>query len=237
MESHRFTASDGVSLHYLTAGIGGSWVVLLHGRTESAQRMYVSTGILDALAADHRVAALDLRNHGESDKPGPTLDGRAIDTIELMDHLGIERAHIHGYSLGGVYTAALLGSHRERFVTAALCGAGVVERDPALRDAAALLDPIPPAGMHAPLFPTVDALASSFHVDLDLASIDVPILCINGEYDRPYSKTQRVWREARTFSNVVLPGCDHLSACGVGAPLPSQYITATKGFTATYDLM
>ena len=33
-------------------------------------------------------------------------------------------------------------------------------------------------------------------VDINLRSVDVPILCINGEYDRAYSKTQRLWREA-----------------------------------------
>jgi hypothetical protein len=53
--------------------------------------------------------------------------------------------------------------------------------------------------------------------------------------DRPYSKTQRPWREARTFHNVVLPGCDHLAACGFGAPLPPVYVAARTGFSAMYD--
>jgi hypothetical protein len=29
--SNFFTASDGVKIHYLTAGSSGSWVVLIHG--------------------------------------------------------------------------------------------------------------------------------------------------------------------------------------------------------------
>ena len=235
MSSHRFSASDGVGLRYLTAGAAGSWVVLLHGRTESAERMWVSTRILDALAADHRVAALDLRNHGESDKPGPGLDTRADDAIDLMDHLGIDRAHIHGYSLGGVHALQLLATAPERFITAGLCGAGVIERDEGLRTAAAALDPLPPEGMDAPLFPSVEALIDVLGVGVDLRSVGVPILCINGEYDRPYSKTQRLWREARTFHNIVLPGCDHLAACGFGTPIPPAYITATTGFIAMYD--
>jgi pimeloyl-ACP methyl ester carboxylesterase len=235
VESHRFVASDGVGLRYLLAGSSGSWVVLLHGRTESAERMWVSTGILDALAVDHRVAALDLRNHGESDKPGPTLDGRAEDTIELLDHLGVERAHVHGYSLGGVYALQLLATVPERLITAGLGGSGLVERDPERRAAAAALDALPPAGMEAPLFPSVEAMVGVFDIDIDVSSLDVPILCVNGEYDRPHSKTQRLWREARTFHNVVLPGCDHLAACGFGAPLPPAYLAATKGFIAMYD--
>ena len=235
IESHRFEASDGVGLRYLTAGSTGSWVVLLHGRTESAERMWVSTGILAALAADHRVAALDLRNHGESDKPGPGLDGRAADALDLMDHLGVERAHAHGYSLGGAYALELLASDPERIITAGLGGAGLIERDGSLRTSAAALDPLPPEGMAAPLFGTVEGLAAVLDVDIDVPSLAVPILCINGEYDRPYSKSQRLWREARTFLNVVLPGCDHLAACGFGAPLPRAYLTATAGFIAMYD--
>ena len=237
MESHRFRASDGVELRYLTAGTTGSWVMLLHGRTESAERMWVSTGILDALAESHRVAALDLRNHGESEKPGPGLEGRADDTIDLMDHLGIDRAHIHGYSLGGRYALELLASVPHRLITAGLCGSGLVERDEALRAAAAALDPLPPEGTDAPLFPSVEALVDALDLDIaiDLRSVGVPILCINGEYDRPYSKTQRLWREARTFHNVVLPGCDHLAACGFGVPIPPAYLTATTGFIRMYD--
>jgi pimeloyl-ACP methyl ester carboxylesterase len=235
MESHRFQAADGVGLRYLTAGTSGSWVVLLHGRSDSAERMWASTGILDALSADHRVVALDLRNHGKSEAPGPGLEGRAEDAIDLMDHLGIDRAHIHGYSMGGAYALQLLGSRPERFLTAGLCGAGVMEVDERLRDAAAELDPLPPGGSEAPLFPAVDALVGMLDVAVDLGSLDVPILSINGEYDRPCSKTQRLWREARTFHNVVLPGCDHLVACGYGAPIPPAYVAATAGFIAMYD--
>jgi pimeloyl-ACP methyl ester carboxylesterase len=235
METNRFQARDGVGLRYLSAGSAGSWVVLLHGRTESAERMWVSTGILEALAADHRVVALDLRNHGESDKPGPGLEARAEDAVDLLDHLGVDRAHVHGYSLGGAHVVQLLALIPERLITAGLGGAGLVERDPELRAAAAALDPFPPEGLDAPLFPDVDALVGAFDFALDVPALDVPILCINGQYDRPYSKTRRLWREARTFHNVVLPGCDHLLACGFGAPIPPAYVAATSGFIAMYE--
>jgi len=66
-----FTTSDGVRIHYMTLGDEGSWVVLIHGYTDSAQRMWFRTGIAPALAANHRVVALDNRNHGQSDSPEP----------------------------------------------------------------------------------------------------------------------------------------------------------------------
>src|SRR5215831_14829305 len=85
-----FTASDGVKIHYLTAGSSGSWVVLIHGYSDSAQRMWFTTGIAPALAKSHRVIAIDNRNHGQSDKPQPGGTGRAQDVIELMDYLKIQ---------------------------------------------------------------------------------------------------------------------------------------------------
>lgn len=94
-----FTTSDGVKIHYLTMGNDGSWVVLIHGYSDTAQRMWFTTGVAQVLARNHRVVALDNRSHGQSDKPQPGGPGRAQDVVELMDHLKIERAHIHGYSV------------------------------------------------------------------------------------------------------------------------------------------
>ena len=107
-ESAFFKTSDGVKIHYLTMGGSGSWVVLVHGYTDTAQRMWFTTGIAPALAKKHRVVALDNRNHGESDKPEANGPGRAQDVVELMDHLKIAKAHIHGYSMGGALTGQLL---------------------------------------------------------------------------------------------------------------------------------
>jgi pimeloyl-ACP methyl ester carboxylesterase len=90
-----FQTSDGVRIRYLLTGSTGSWVVLIHGYSDSAQRMWFNTGIAPELAKHHRVVALDNRNHGQSDKPQPGGSGRAQDVIELMDHLHIQKAHIH----------------------------------------------------------------------------------------------------------------------------------------------
>src|SRR5215471_4234765 len=104
-----FTTSDGVKIHYLTLG-KGTPVILIHGYTGSAEGNWFRNGIAQALAKNHLVVALDCRNHGKSDKPQPNGPGRAEDVIELMDHLKIQRAHIHGYSMGGGITARLMAS-------------------------------------------------------------------------------------------------------------------------------
>lgn len=254
-ESHFFTASDGIRIHYWTAGEEGSWVVLIHGYTDSAERMWFRTGIAPALAENHRVVALDNRNHGRSDVPQPNGPGRAEDVVELMDHLGIDRAHIHGYSMGGGITGTLLGSHPDRFITAGFGGSGIRERDPELARQAEALDPeMPePEGAAAAAFQRLRERAASrdrgrdteeeeeestgprLGPEIDLWSLDVPVIAINGEYDRPYSKTQRMWRELEIFQNVVLPGHNHMSAIMVGGPMPQQYIDSMLTFIESYD--
>ena len=127
---HYFTASDGVNIHYMRLGDSGSHVVLIHGYTGSAEGNWFRNGIAEALSTNHRVVAIDCRNHGQSDKPTPRGFGIPSDVLELMDHLKIEMAHIHGYSMGGAITGQLLASNPERFITAAFGGSGIRESDP-----------------------------------------------------------------------------------------------------------
>ncbi len=246
-----FTTSDGVRIHYLTLGDSGSWVVLIHGYTDSARRMWFRTGIAPALAERHRVVALDNRNHGESDVPEPNGSGRAQDVIELMDHLGIARAHIHGYSMGGSMTGQLLAAHPERFITAGFGGSGIRENDPELRKMAEAMDPDAPApeGAAAAAFQRLRERAASRNAareadgeataaaPLEYGDVAraVPVLAVNGEYDRPYSKTQRILREFETFENVVLPGLNHMTAIMVGGPMPQKYVDSIVSFIDTYD--
>jgi 3-oxoadipate enol-lactonase len=67
----------------------------------------------DVLAKRFRVIRYDTRGHGGSDiPPGPySLDEVGTDVVELLDHLGIERAHFAGLSLGGM-TGMWLGANR-----------------------------------------------------------------------------------------------------------------------------
>jgi pimeloyl-ACP methyl ester carboxylesterase len=248
-----FTTSDGIKIHYLTAGASGSWVVLVHGYMDTAQRMWFTTGIAPVLAKNHRVVALDNRNHGESDKPQPNGTGRAQDVIELMDHLKISKAHIHGYSMGGGIVGQLLALAPDRFITAGFGGSGLTESDPELRAKAAAMDEkLPkPQGADAQAMdrfrqrvaanrPTTPAPAvASAPVptapSLDLSKLAIPIIAINGSFDSPYSKTHRLWREARIFQNVILPEKTHLTAIAVGGPMPPQYSEAMSKFIDMYD--
>ena len=109
----KFFDSNGVNIRYVERGAGEA-VVLLHGVGGSLDTSWTQTGRFQELAADYRVIAFDARGHGKSGKPhDPKQYGRemGLDVIRLLDHLGITRAHIVGYSMGGMITSQLLTLH------------------------------------------------------------------------------------------------------------------------------
>src|SRR5262249_56126141 len=105
--------SNGVKIASFTQGKGEP-VVLIHGWLSSAGVNWALPGISGLLAKDFQVIALDVRGHGLSDKPakeeayGPEL---VEDVVRLLDHLKIKKAHIVGYSMGGIITANFMVKH------------------------------------------------------------------------------------------------------------------------------
>lgn len=248
-----FTASDGVKIHYLTLGEQGTQVVLIHGYTGTAHGNWFANGIAERLAQKHRVVAIDCRGHGKSEKPhdpqkyGPQM---AADVIELMDHLKIDKAHVHGYSMGGFIVTQLLATHPDRFFTASYGGAGVPEEDASLRAQVPKDKPgVDPQEAEASKTlggnPDRDdqALAAvrqypwdpAKRGKIDLTTIAIPVLAINGEFDQPNAKTHRMQRELRDFKAVVLPGKSHLTAIMVGY-IPPEYVESLAEFIDTNDL-
>src|SRR5688572_3495817 len=105
-QEDKFFNSSGVRIRYIEQGQGEP-VILLHGNG-SRLETWIQRGILPNLSKDYRVIAFDARGHGRSEKPhDPKAYGRemALDVVRLMDHLGIKRAHIVGYSMGGGTTS------------------------------------------------------------------------------------------------------------------------------------
>lgn len=105
---------DGLRLGYESHGEGRP-VVLIHGLSGSRQMWKHQ---VPALTRRFRVITLDLRGHGQSDKPpGPySVPMFAGDVLGLLDHLGIETAVLVGLSMGGgtVQTFALAYPRRVR---------------------------------------------------------------------------------------------------------------------------
>lgn len=97
--------------------------MLVHSYSSSLEEQWVKTGVLQALAERYRAIAFDARGHGESGKPhDPAAYGAEMswDIVRLLDHLGIERAHVVGYSMGAHIVAHLLTLAPQRLLTATL---------------------------------------------------------------------------------------------------------------------
>jgi pimeloyl-ACP methyl ester carboxylesterase len=108
----RFASFDGAGIAYTVAGIGPD-VVLLHGFAADHQVNWVGPGVVDALVgAGRRVIALDARGHGQSDKPHDPAayenDAMVRDARALLDHLGVERVDVVGYSMGALVSTRLV---------------------------------------------------------------------------------------------------------------------------------
>jgi pimeloyl-ACP methyl ester carboxylesterase len=140
-----FFDSGGARIHYTDEGAGEP-VLLIHGMGAQADLNWRAPGIINLLKQDFRVVAFDLRGHGFSQKSHePSFYGMNMveDIARLMDHLGIPKAHLAGYSLGGFILLKMAATHPERVQSAAICAAGWV--DPAsVKDRGDILSPYRP---------------------------------------------------------------------------------------------
>jgi pimeloyl-ACP methyl ester carboxylesterase len=124
--------NQGVSIHYQVEGTGPP-LVLLHGFGASLHDWY-EAGYVAALADDYRLVLVDARGHGASDKPRAPAAYRAAlraaDVVAVLDDLGIDRAHIFGYSMGAVTGFALAAHAPDRCRSLVLGGASPGGYDP-----------------------------------------------------------------------------------------------------------
>ncbi len=119
---------DGFSIHYETHGSGPP-VVLLHGICVSFAGNFGAYGWIERLCGQGlRVIGMDFRGHGQSDKPHDSsaygTTHLADDVIALLDHLGLDRVSLMGYSLGSVVALHLLHTHPDRFTRGVLIATG-----------------------------------------------------------------------------------------------------------------
>ncbi len=90
---------NGLNMYYETHGSGRP-LILLHGGLGSGEMFGPN---IAALAANHQVIAPDLQGHGRTadiDRP-ISLEAMADDIGALIDHLGLDKPDVVGYSLGG----------------------------------------------------------------------------------------------------------------------------------------
>src|SRR5262245_31766633 len=239
-----WTHPDGTKFHYLEMGTGTP-VILIHGSGGTALN-WMANGLGASLAKTNRVLAIDMRGHGQTVGPDgkrqqrtPNMD---LDVLAFMDALGIQKAHIGGFSMGGSITSQIMARAPERFLSAHFGGSGVRE-DPE-SEFAKMIPPDPkgtaPLDAEAGRLYRARAAAEAAKAGvgvgatdpsqlssqpvpkavprppLDLTKITFPILAVVGEFDTPYTKTHRLWREAPNFQRVILRNRGHLSSYMAG---------------------
>jgi len=100
---------NGTRLHYVVGGQGAP-LVLLPGWPQTWWEFHK---IMPALAARHRVIAVDLRGMGGSDKPAGGYDKKTMakDIYELVRHLGYDKVDVAGHDIGSMVAFSFAVNH------------------------------------------------------------------------------------------------------------------------------
>lgn len=230
---------DGLQIAYFDEGDpAGDPVLMIHGFASTACVNWVYPGWLRTLGdAGYRVIALDNRGHGASDRPHdpeayyPSL--MAADAAALLTHLGIEQAHVMGYSMGARNAAFLAIEHGHRVRSLVFGGLGI-----GLCDGVGDWDPI----ADALLAPSIDdvthargrmfrAFAEQTHSDrfalaacirtsrvlvdrADIAKVDIPTLIAVGTKDDIAGSAQELAALMPEATAIDIPNRDHMLAVG-----------------------
>jgi pimeloyl-ACP methyl ester carboxylesterase len=114
---------DGITLAYEERGTGSPAFVFVHGWT--CDRSFFAPQA-EYFGKRHRVVSIDLRGHGQSDKPKGLypISAYADDIAYLIDALGLGRVVAVGHSMGGITVLQLGAAYPEKV-------AGIVMVDPA----------------------------------------------------------------------------------------------------------
>ncbi|MGF1651037.1 MAG: alpha/beta fold hydrolase [Hyphomicrobiaceae bacterium] len=229
--------SDGFEIAYLDEG-SGTPVVLVHGFASNHSVNWVETGWVRTLVeAGYRVLALDNRGHGQSAAPhDPSVYGApvmAADVARLMDHAGIPRAHVMGYSMGARITAFLALAAPHRVATAIFAGLGGNMVRPmagtgpiaAALEAPSLDDVTNPTARTFRLFAEqtksdLKALAACIRSSRDpitaeaLATLQMPVLVAVGSLDVIGGPADDLARLIPRGEACVIEGRDHMKSVG-----------------------
>jgi pimeloyl-ACP methyl ester carboxylesterase len=226
---------NGLHMYYEVQG-EGSPLVLLHGGVQSIDLSFA--GLIPELVGKHRVIGVELQGHGRTADIDRTSTPAALagDVVALLDHLGIDRAHVLGFSLGAAVTLELAVSHPDRVrsvvpISEPVRPDGMHEdlrdpsryatstRMPTAQDFADMQETYARLSPHPEHFTEFMAAQSQNAADLkgwsdeQLAGITAPVLLVIGDHDFVTIEHGALMKELIPGSQLaVLPGTTHMTA-------------------------
>ncbi|HEX3917983.1 MAG TPA: alpha/beta hydrolase [Caulobacteraceae bacterium] len=235
--------SGGLSLAYddiQPPGGDAGTVLLVHGFATSRAENWRRLGWYGAFERKgYRIVALDLRGHGESDKPHDASaygQGALVGDIgALMDHLGLGRVDLMGYSMGARLSLQMAISQPERILNLIVGGVGGRMLKPpsgpaptmTMAQAMRAEDPetITEKTMKGfrlfadgqgedrlALAAFTESRGGEALTESDLAMITAPTLVVAGSRDEMAGDPQVLADAIPGAKSVTLPACDHFSA-------------------------
>jgi pimeloyl-ACP methyl ester carboxylesterase len=229
--------SDDADIAYLDVGDGAP-IVLVHGFASTKETNWVTPGWVDTLTrAGRRAIALDNRGHGASTKLyDPARYHSAVmaeDVRGLMDHLGLARADVMGYSMGARIAAYLALAHPQsvgHLVFGGLGiklveGVGLPDTIAAALEAPSISDVRDPQGYAFRAFAQqtksdLKALAACIRGSRqtltreEAAGITAPTLVAVGSTDTIAGSAQELAMLMPNARALTIPGRDHMLAVG-----------------------
>jgi pimeloyl-ACP methyl ester carboxylesterase len=205
---------------------------LIHGLLSSAQMNWTLPGITAAVAKNHKVIALDCRGHGSSGKPvDETAYGvpMAEDVVRLLDHLGIKKAHIAGYSMGGMIALKLAVLHPERVESLLLCGMGWLKEGGLQQNFWAGIPAKDSAGRGLAVTACMHGMARLAVTEKEVKSLTMPAAIIIGDKDpvkplyvEPLVKIRPDWPVT------IIPNAGHI-VCVIKPEFRAAVVKAEEG--------
>jgi pimeloyl-ACP methyl ester carboxylesterase len=228
---------EGVEIAFLDEG-DGEPIVLVHGFASNKEVNWVLPGWVTTLkGAGRRVIALDDRGHGASaklyDPAAYHMDLMAGDVRALLDHLGLARADVMGYSMGARIAAVLALADPQCVRSVVLGGLGIrlVESGGVPETIADALEAPSLADVSDPTARQFRSFAEQTRSDLralatclrgsrqtlsqaEVGRIAVPVLVAVGSKDPIAGSPEELAALIPGAQALLIPGRDHMLAVG-----------------------
>jgi len=224
---------NGLHLYYEIYGTGTP-LVLLHAGMLTIDLSFAP--LIPTLAAAHQVIAVELQGHGRTADIDRAITPAALagDIVALLDHLGVDRAHVFGHSMGGAVGLELAISHPSRMRSLVAASVSVRReglhedltdparmatstRMPTAQDFADFSAAYARLSPHPEHFNDFLASLSASNADTEgwsdelLASISAPVLLVIGDRDFPTVEHGALMQQLIPGSQLaVLPDTTHM---------------------------